>query len=85
MSKLTFSNFRLIVDGQTPVFADFKECEDEAYTDADCSYVVTCGKNNARFFWLHANFGKGLPYSEVVVNQRSGKVEKTCAERSRRN
>jgi hypothetical protein len=72
-----FSSFQLIINEQTPSLEDLKPILDEdKYIDSNMHYLLDSVIIEDRFFWLYSQFGKSLPYSNEVIDNKTKEKKK---------
>lgn len=73
--SVVFSSFELIVDGKEPD-ADFLNAifseKDRTQEYEGYHHKIQCDVIESRFYWFYSNFGKALPYRDIVLDIPTG-------------
>ena len=76
--SLEFSALHIILENTSPTIDDLipiSSVNEEEFEIGDTHYLITTSIIEDRYFWIYAEYGKLLPYSEKVVNVKTHAVE----------
>ena len=81
MSDITFSSYHFIIDGRPPMLEGELSLVGSSshfiYKETHYSiHVSPEGDPGDRYYWLHAKYGKGLPWNDEVINEQTQTKEK---------
>ncbi len=72
-----FSSFQLIINENISSLEDLKPIlEEEKFIDSNMHYLLDSVIIEDRFFWLYSQFGKSLPYSNEVIDNKTKEKKK---------